>query len=88
MSRGIESPTQLLPLAEIGTAQQEIPVAKFTATSFDVSLTLDEVLIVREALSVLSHNSEQSPLFCGEYSDSPSIFQITDLLEQFKKIVG
>jgi hypothetical protein len=33
------SPPSVLPPAEMGTAQQENPVALFKATSFEVSLT-------------------------------------------------
>ena len=78
--------SQALPPAEIGTAQQEIPVAQFKATSFEVSMTLEEVWILTEALTVLRHNSEQSPMFAVDMPDSRSLCEIEDLLEQFKKI--
>lgn len=45
---------QLLPPAEIGTAQQEIPVANLTA-SFTFQVNRHELLLIREAVADLSH---------------------------------
>lgn len=85
MRRGIKSPAQQLPPAEIGTAQQENPVAKFTPTSFQVSLTQEEVWILEEALKILWSYSEESRLFSSESPDALSIDSLETLIKEFKQ---
>jgi len=53
VSRGIESPTQLLPPAEMGTAQQENPVATVN-TVHTLQLTTEEVYMLARAMSMLN----------------------------------
>jgi hypothetical protein len=50
----VQTLVQLLPPAEIGTAQQEIPVANLTA-SFTFQVNRHELLLIREAVADLSH---------------------------------
>ena len=58
MSREVEPPTQLLPPAEIGTAQQENPVAQLTAT-FNFEVSKRELLVIRQALAERSHQADE-----------------------------
>jgi hypothetical protein len=51
---GCKPQAQLLPTAEIGTAQQEIPVANLTA-SFTFQVSKHELLLIRQAVAELSH---------------------------------
>jgi hypothetical protein len=50
----VQTLVQLLPPAEIGTAQQEIPVANLTA-SFTFQVNRHELLLIRKAVAELSH---------------------------------
>ena len=79
---------QQLPIVEMGTTQQEIPVAKFIPTSFQVSLTQEEVWILQEALKMLRSHSEESMLFASELPDSFSIGCLETLIKEFKQATG
>ena len=74
---------QLLPPAEMGTAQQENPVATFKTASFDVSLTLEEVWMLTEGLEALRRQYAEGLL---GHSDNP--YALDTLLEEFKKITS
>ena len=69
----------------MGTAHVEIPVAKFTATSFEVSLTQKEVLILQEALELLRSHSERSILYNPHHFSSVSL---ETLIKEFKEVAG
>jgi hypothetical protein len=43
----------------MGTAQQENPVAQFTATSFEVSLTCEEARILAQGLEALRREYDE-----------------------------
>jgi len=77
----VQTLPQLLPLAEIGTAQQEIPVAQFKATSFEVSLTRREVCVLAEGLEALRRQYDEGPVCDGQ-----DPWTLGKLLEEFKKI--
>jgi len=82
---GVRFPSQALPPAEMGTAQQEIPVAKFIPTSFKVSLTQEEVWILQEALDMLRSHSEESIMFASALPDSLPIGCLETLIKEFKQ---
>ena len=81
----MQTPWQFLPSAEIGTAQQEIPVAKFIPTSFEVSLTQEEVWILQEALKMLRSHREESMMFASDFPDSLPIGCLETLIKEFKQ---
>jgi hypothetical protein len=62
----------------MGTAQQEFPVAKFSAASFDVSLTREEVLDLVCALELFRDHQRA---FCSQ-SDTLT------LLKEFQEAIG
>jgi len=65
VSRGIKSPTQLLPPAEIGTAQQEIPV--------------DQVYVLTG--SVICDYDQGDTWVQGVYADEESAYRYRAILE-------
>ena len=60
-------------------------MAKFTPTSFQVSLTQEEVWILEEALKILWSYSEESRLFSSESPDALSIDSLETLIKEFKQ---
>ena len=55
---GDQIPHSVLPSAEIGTAQQEIPVAQLTAT-FNLEVSKRELLVIRQALAERSLKADE-----------------------------
>jgi hypothetical protein len=72
----------------MGTTQQEVPVAKFIPTSFEVSLTQEEVWILQEALEMLRSHREESMLFTSELVDPLPVGRLETLIKEFKQATG
>jgi hypothetical protein len=76
----VQFPAQLLPPAEMGTAQQENPVAQFKATSFEVSLTCEEARILAQGLEALRREYDEIA-----YREDP--YTLEKLGEDFKQFL-
>jgi hypothetical protein len=76
----VQTLVQLLPPAEMGTAQQENPVAQFKATSFEVSLTCEEARILAQGLEALRREYDEIA-----YSDDP--YTLGKLRENFNQFL-
>ena len=74
---------QLLPPAEMGTAQQENPVAQFKATSFEVSLTCEEARILAQGLEALRREYDEIASWVN--SDDP--YTLGKLRENFNQFL-
>ena len=79
---GDRIPYSVLPPAEMGTAQQENPVAQFKATSFEVSLTHEEARILAQGLEALCREYDESP-----WGNSDDPYMLEKLGEDFKQFL-
>jgi hypothetical protein len=68
----------------MGTAQQEIPVAQFKATSFEVSLTSEEAQLLAEGLEALLREYNETPLV---FSVDNDFYTLDKLREDFKQFL-
>ena len=83
---GDRIPYSVLPPAEMGTAQQENPVAQFKATSFEVSLTHEEARILAQGLEALCREYNEAPwVVTACNSDDP--YMLEKLGEDFKQFL-